>query len=161
MADKTTEVTPTLSDNPALNAVMAKYGITRGEMVAPQPDVVGKANFDELCTRHDTIYDNDGNVIKNVGGHSGPLVYLKTEEYGPDTIPDFKTKYESYIGFRVYTIFHPDRGEMVVTHGIPADGPTDLMRHLAKLDPGNLFQVASFPTSRGNRVFRAVPVQQS
>jgi len=152
--------TPALIDNPAVREAMAKYGITPGELVAPQPTVAEKVNFDQLCTRTDEVRDPNGKVVAGMVGHTGPMVYIKRSEESADTRgADFKTRYDNYVGFYVYTVIHPMRGELVITSGIPADGPTDLQTHLGNLDRGNLFQVGMWRTSGGNRLFKPIPVQ--
>lgn len=147
-----------------LKAVMAKYGVTPAQVVAPVPEVTGKLNFDQLCVVKTAVTDPATGQSIDCEAHSGPLMYLKAVAYDPDNVQDFKTRYAGYAGFFVYTIFHPEKGECVVTHGIPIgdDGtaePTAVSEHLSTLDQGNLFQVGLFRTSRGNRLFRCIPVQ--
>jgi len=158
MAD--TKNAPAVIDTPAFREAMAKYGITRAEVVAPQPPVVEKVNFDQLCTRTDEVRDPDGKVVAGMVGHSGPLMFIKRTEESADTRgAEFKTRYDNYVGFYVYTVLHPQRGEVVITNGIPVDGPTDLQEHIGGLSKGNLFQVGMWRTSSGNRLFKAIPVQ--
>jgi len=136
---------------------MAKFGVIPADVKAgPAPVVVRKFNFDELCTLHDTITDQEGDVIR-CNGHTPPLMYLATEQYSADTRTNYKSKFDDYVGFMVYTVFHPDKGEIVITHGIPREGPTDVSRYIGTLSPGNVFMIASFETGGGNRLFKPVP----
>ena len=151
---------PTVIDgrSEAMREVMAKYGVTPADVTAPAPVVVNKYNLDEICTLKTQVNDNAGKALKVVG-HSGPLMYLKTERHTPEERPKMHSKFDSYVGFYIYTCWSPDRGEFVITHGIPQEGPTELSQHIEKLAAGNLFQVAAFPTSSEFRLFKPIPVQ--
>lgn len=160
--EATSTVPATVTDSDAFRAVAAKYGVTPADIKAPQPTVTSKLNLDQLCTRTDPVLDGNGTAMPNIAGHSGPLMFLSAKEYSQDTMENFKTRYDNYVGFVTWTVFRPKAGggdELVLTHGIPAEGPTDLMTHVSKLDPGNLFQVGMYNTSRGNRLFKPIPVQ--
>lgn len=161
MADKT-EATTLKSFDPrtdAMQALMAKYGITPADMTAPKPHVTAKVNLDQICTETTPIYDPETGTNLGAESHTGPLMYLNTRRTSADENPNFKTRYDNYIGFFVYTFGHPTKGEVVCTHGIPATGQTELSDFISTLNPGNFLQIAMFRTSGGNRLFKAVPVQ--
>lgn len=142
----------------SLQDVLAEFGVTPADIVAPTPPTVIKGNWDILCDQKWRIVDDKGNVIECTS-HTGPLMFL----HAGDPIPG--DKFDSYAGYIVYTVGHPTRGKVVVTHGVPKDehgNPTksEVTKHLDKLSAGNLFMVAQFPTQSGFRVFRCVPVQR-
>jgi len=158
----TTNKPAVITDNAEFRAAMAKYGITPAELVAPQPTVTEKVNFDQLCTRTDEVRDDSGKVVTGIVGHSGPMVFIKRTEESADTRgAAFKTRFDNYVGFYVYTVYHPQRGEIVITNGMLADGPTPLQEHIGGLSKGNLFQVGMWRTAGGNRLFKPIPVQAS
>lgn len=138
-----------------LAGIMAEYGITREDISAPVPATPTKENFVQLCDLQTPIYSADGNLYERVNGHTGPLMFLaKQGEYDGD-------KFTGYDGFYVYAIGHPTKGKIVVTIGRPVgELKPAVVSFLDNLNKGQLFQVASFATSKGFKVFNPVPVQQ-
>ena len=138
----------------SLEAVMAEYGVTTSSITVPVPATATKANMDELCSLKTPVYDEFGNLYESLNGHTGPLLFLeKSGEYDGD-------KFSGYDGFYVYTIWHPIKGKTVITVGRPSGEKTPAMvAYFATLKPGAAFQVASFATSKGFRVFNPIPVQ--
>jgi hypothetical protein len=144
-----------LFDSSLLAALHQEYGIVPSDVTAPVPATPTKLNLDQLTQQKTPVYDESGNLYERINGHSGPLMYLeKTGEYDGE-------KFEGYDGFHVYAIAHPQQGKLVVTVGRPkGDKDPAIVAYLAGLTKGQLFQVASFATSHGFRVFNPIPVQQ-
>jgi hypothetical protein len=139
-----------------LAAIMQEYGITREDVTAPVPATPTKQNFEQLCTETSEIVDAEGNAYAKVNGHTGPLMFLeKSGEYDGD-------KFTGYDGFYVYKVAHPDKGVFVVTLGRPVgEHKPAVVNFLDNLNKGQIFQVASFATSKGFKVFNPVPVQKN
>jgi hypothetical protein len=151
---------------PSLRDAIAKYGVVPSALKAPRPKLVQKSNLDALCTLKWPVSDPEtGEHIPGVEAHSGPMMYLRATRSSADDNPKFKTKFDNYVGFMNYTVWHPIKGEHVFTHGIPdagggTAGTTELMEFLSELEPGNWFQVGMFRTNSGYRLFKPIPVQQ-
>jgi hypothetical protein len=151
-----------LFDPGTLAAIQQEYGVTPADVTVPIPATPTKLNLDQLCSEKTQVFDQDGNLYDNLNGHSGPLMYLeKTGEYDGE-------KFSGYDGFYVYAIVSPEvesrdiRGKVVITIGRPiGEKKPGIVAYLDGLSKGQLFQVASFKTSHGFRVFNPIPVQQN
>jgi hypothetical protein len=138
-----------------LAAIQQEYGVTPADVSAPMPLTPTKENLDQLCSQKSAVYNANGNLFEGINGHSGPLMFLeKKGEYDGD-------KFTGYDGFYVYAIAVPGKGEIVITIGRPVgEKKPAIVVHMDNLSKGQLFQVASFATSKGFRVFNPIPVQQ-
>lgn len=145
---------PNLSE---FDSILAEYGITESDVYVPEAPTVTKANFDELCVLHSELHDKNGDVIKNVVGHSGPLMFLESNGAKDGD----KYAESGYDGFYIFTIIQPQKGQVVITLGRPTGEKTPpLVKFLDTLKKGAIFQVASVKTSGGFHTFNPVPVQK-
>lgn len=137
--------------------ILAEYGITTAEVYVPDAPTITKSNFDELCTLHTEIKDGKGNTVKDVIGHSGPLLFLELNgEKDGDKFAE-----SGYDGFYIFTIWNKEKGKVIITLGRPTGEKTPpLVNFLKTLKPGAVFQVASVKTNSGYHTFNPVPVQK-
>jgi hypothetical protein len=146
---------PVLPPINSFESVLAEYGVTEANMYVPSPPTVQKQNLDQLCILTTPVLDERGEELKNVIGHSGPMVYLGKEgEKDGD-------KFSGYDGFYIYAVLHPKKGKTVVTIGRPeGDKQPAIVRFLDSLKAGAWIQIASFKTSSNYHTFGPVPVQR-
>lgn len=139
----------------ALAAIQQEYGVTPADVSAPIPATPTKFNLDQLCSLKTQVTDQYGNIYEDINGHSGPVMFLEKQgEYDGD-------KFTGYDGFYVYALAIPGKGKSVITIGRPVgEKKPAVVAYLDGLTKGQLFQVASFATSKGFRVFNPIPVQQ-
>lgn len=139
------------------DSILNEYGITTADVYVPEAPTITKANFDELCVLHTELKDKNGDTIKRVIGHSGPLMFLeKNGETDGDKFAD-----SGYDGFYIYTLLQPQKGKVVITLGRPkGDKTPPIVRFLDSLTKGAMVQVASVETSGGFHTFNPVPVQK-
>jgi hypothetical protein len=159
----TTDLANVVPSLDAYNDVLKKYGVTPDEMYAPPAPTVYKSNLRMLAKLTTPLYDNDGQAIQNVIGHTGPLMFLgKKGEVTPK-----ESRYSGYDGFYIYAVLHPKHGESVVTIGRPiASDDKELpieriIKFLDSLKPGAWFQIAEIKTGSGFGTYIVVPVQRS
>src|SRR5215468_7403082 len=134
MATETSSLAAFDPRNSKMQDIMAKYRVTPADLTAPVPHVTEKVNLDQICTETTPVLSEAGQNL-NAKAHTGPLMYLATKRASADDNPNFKSKYNDYVGFYVYTFGHPIKGEIVCTHGIPKTGPTELSEFIATLNP--------------------------
>jgi hypothetical protein len=137
-----------------LAVLSQEYGVTPSEISAPVPVVPTATNFVELCKQTSQIFNADGNLIEDVMGHTGPLMFLeKRGESDGD-------KYDAYDGFYIYKIAVPGKGQMIATIGrLKGEVKGAVPVYLDGLTKGQLFQVARVKTSHGYGVLNPIPVQ--
>jgi hypothetical protein len=152
--DPTAAMVPNLSE---FDSILAEYGITQSDVYTPEAPTITKANFDELCIMHTELKDKNGDAIKNVIGHTGPLMFLENNgEKDGDKFTD-----SGYDGFYIFTLLSPAKGKVIITLGRPqGENTPPLVKFLDTLKKGALFQVASVKTSGGFHTFNPVPVQK-
>lgn len=138
----------------SFESVLAEYGITEQTAYVPVPPTIVKSNLPELCVLTTEIKDQRGNTIKDVIGHTGPLMLLEIgEQYDGD-------KYPGYDGFYTYFILHPKKGKTLITLGRPVgEKQLPVVSFLRRQRKGAWFQVARVKTGGGFGVLVPVPVQ--
>lgn len=131
-------------------SVLEEYDVKPQDLVVADVAFTIAEGFDTLCVNLDTV-EHKGLVLEH-DGHTGPLIYLdlsftESDRYKP-----------TYIGYYQITTLHPAIGKVLVSYSA-TEKDDDLIKFVKKLKPGNVFNVARFPTSSGYRVFRPIPVQ--
>src|ERR1035437_6674296 len=118
------------------DSILNEYGITTADVYVPEAPTITKANFDELCVLHTELKDKNGDTIKRVIGHSGPLMFLeKTGETDGDKFAE-----SGYDGFYIYTLLQPQKGKVVITLGRPKGEKTPpIVRFMDSMSKGAMF----------------------
>lgn len=144
--------------NDEMMRVMTKYGVTPDKTYTPPAPTIYKSNLRELCKLTTPLFDANGDQIRNVKAHTGPLMFLgKKDEVTPK-----ESRYSGYDGFYIYAILHPKHGETVITIGRPTgDKSHPIVDFLDTLSAGAWFQVAEVNTNSGFGVYIVVPVQHT
>jgi hypothetical protein len=158
--DNTAQPLPVIAPEslPSVNSfesVLAEYGVTAAQSYIPQPPTAVKSNLRELCVFTTEVKDERGETIKNVKGHTGPMMFLeKQAEYDG-------ARFEGYDGFYVYVLLHPKKGKTIVTVGRPTgEKLPPVVRFFDSLKAGAWVQIAEIGTSKGYGVYQPIPVQR-
>lgn len=145
---------PSAIDPNAFASILAEYGVTQDTITIPEPPTAIASGLEPLCEYKTPIYDARKNLIPDVLGHTGPMMFLAKEG---ETDSE---KYTGYDGFYKYAILHPVKGKLIVTLSRPSgEGKPTLVKFWDSLTPGSMVQVANIKTSSGFHTFNPVPVQ--